>query len=64
MPRGGYTPLYLAANGGKYGVVEILLEAGAEVDKADDVGETPLYRAAANGYSQVTARNSKLLTSI
>ena len=49
------TPLYMAAQEGHEAVVKALIEAGADVNKADDDGETPLYMAA----SKATRRWSR-----
>ena len=57
----GSTPLYWAATNGHADVVQLLLEAGADLDKADVEGESPLYwasvkdhRESLQGCSQVT----------
>ena len=44
----GYTPLHFAAADDSVGVVELLLAAGADIEAADDKGETPLYKAVRN----------------
>ena len=46
MSTNGYTPLLCSAFYGSTKFFELLLEAGAEVDKADMYGHTPLYLAA------------------
>ena len=38
-----------AANNGHADVVGLLMELGADIHKANDVGGTPLYRAASLG---------------
>ena len=43
----GSTPLWMAAAQGHRGVVEVLIKAGADLDKASpDSGATPLHSAA------------------
>ena len=46
----GFTPLYKAAYCGRREVAGVLLEAGAEIDKADRNGRTPLNVAALKGH--------------
>lgn len=41
----GNTPLWLAANGGHLDVVQLLVQAGADVDAADNRKITPLMSA-------------------
>lgn len=41
----GNTPLWLAANGGHLDVVQLLVQAGADVDAADNRKITPLMAA-------------------
>ena len=45
----GVTPLINAAWYGHTDVVKVLIDGGAEPDKADRYGETPLHKAAENG---------------
>ena len=51
----GYTnkSLIQAASNGDTQAVELLIEAGANIDQADEDGKTPLYWAARNGQTQV-----------
>lgn len=49
----GFTALHFAATNGYLGIVEILLENGAIIDKENIHGYTPLYRAAQNGHLDV-----------
>ncbi|KAI8498787.1 positive regulation of extrinsic apoptotic signaling pathway via death domain receptors protein [Branchiostoma belcheri] len=46
----GNTPLHEAAYGGHVGVVELLLNAGAQVDSRDGLKNTPLHEAAEGGH--------------
>ena len=41
----GNTPLWLAANGGHFDVVQLLVHANADVDAADNRKITPLMAA-------------------
>eukprot|EP01046_Picozoa_sp_COSAG06_P043845 COSAG06_NODE_5810_length_3261_cov_21.125000_1_plen_349_part_00 len=58
--RNGGTAMHHAAAGGKsvevLEVLEVLLGAGAEVDKLDEDGETPLMWAASNGATGAVLR--------
>jgi ankyrin repeat protein len=50
----GCTPLYMAAKRGHEEVVRLLLDAGADVNKATtDSGWTPLFVAAHSGHVSV-----------
>ena len=46
-------PLLVAAWGGNEAVVRALMEAGADVNKATDDGETPLLQATFGGHEAV-----------
>lgn len=50
---GGRSMLGWAAQGGNVEMVQILLDAGAEVDAVDSVGHTPLMRAVEVGHEAV-----------
>ncbi|MCB9228922.1 MAG: ankyrin repeat domain-containing protein [Deltaproteobacteria bacterium] len=47
-PRSGATPLITAAENGHLEAVELLLEAGVDVNKPDKYGQTPLLLAVFN----------------
>lgn len=49
----GWTPLRMAAYGGKTGTTQLLLRAGAQVDKALRDGSTALHLAAPQGHADV-----------
>ena len=51
--EGGSTALVSAASRGHLTIVKGLLDAGADMDKADDDGNTPLYGAAREGRAEV-----------
>ena len=51
----GNTPLCIAAENGRHEIVELLLENGATVDKANDIGQTPLMMSILNYYRDTTA---------
>ena len=45
-------PLFVALETGNAGVVQILIEANAEKDKADQAGRTPLFIASRRGCTE------------
>ena len=47
------TPLYESAHQGHKAVVKLLLDSGAEANKADKYGYTPLHKAACRGHKEV-----------
>eukprot|EP00976_Prorocentrum_cordatum_P001293 25952-Prorocentrum_minimum.AAC.1 len=49
----GQTPVYAAANRGHAYVVQMLIEAGANVIIPDKAGDTPLAAASRNGHTEV-----------
>ncbi len=51
----GFTPLICAASGGHETSAEVLLDAGADIEAADDHGYTALMRAALGGHSSIVA---------
>ena len=46
-------PLIVAADGGCKDIVEMLLEAGADIEHRNDQGETALIAAAQNGHKEI-----------
>ena len=50
---GAYTPLYLASKHGNDAIVEMLLKAGSDPQKASVAGITPLMMAASSGKANV-----------
>ena len=44
------SPLHAAASLGRAGTVQLLLDAGADIDRTDNVGNTPLFRAVWRGH--------------
>jgi hypothetical protein len=60
------TPLHIAADAGRHGVVRLLLEHDAPVNVVGGRGETALHAAAANGHTQVVRllleRGAKVLS--
>ena len=49
----GRMPLHIAAEGGRWVVVELLLDNGAQIDSEDQQGHSPLYEALMAGRTQV-----------
>jgi ankyrin repeat protein len=45
--------LFIASQDGHVEVARLLIEAGADIDKAKDNGVTPLYVASQNGHVEV-----------
>jgi ankyrin repeat protein len=54
--RWGSSLLYYAAGKGDLELVEALLARGAELDRSNDAGNTPLMLAAARGHLEVVKR--------
>jgi uncharacterized protein len=52
-PTGGLTPLLYAARAGCLGCVKAMLDAGADKDRPNPDGMTPMIMALDNGYPQV-----------
>lgn len=44
----GYTPMQLASKSGRIHVMEMLLDLGADINKPNDIGNTPLHHALRN----------------
>jgi len=53
LPPRGETALHAACRGGHWEIVQVLLEAGANLDPMDANGDTPLIMAALRGYLKV-----------
>ena len=53
--QGKYTPLHLAAAKGRYKVIMLLLEKGANIHAQDNDGNTPLHKAASNNHPKAVA---------
>jgi len=51
--QSGQTALMLAASHGRYDMVELLLEAGADVNARDEDGSTALMCACEHGYIEI-----------
>ncbi len=56
LPRGGLSPLYFAARDGCLDCIDVLVDAGADVNFTDLEGVSPMVAAIANGYYDVAAR--------
>jgi len=53
MTQSGQTALMLAASHGRYDMVELLLDAGADVNARDEDGSTALMCACEHGYIDI-----------
>lgn len=51
--KNGFTPLHIASNFGKIGIVKLLVEKGADVNIQSANGDTALAIAGAKGYQEV-----------
>ncbi|RMD43566.1 hypothetical protein DV735_g1559, partial [Chaetothyriales sp. CBS 134920] len=60
----GWTPLFIACVDGHYSVVELLIDCGAEVEKADLSGWTPREHAALRGHIDIAARLAEFAVDI
>ncbi|MCB9228627.1 MAG: ankyrin repeat domain-containing protein [Deltaproteobacteria bacterium] len=49
----GWAPLFWAARNGHRAVAELLIQAGADVNQADNDGRSPLYWAAWQGKKDI-----------
>lgn len=49
----GYTPLHFACIEGYTKIVELLLNAGCDLNKQNDLGKTALHYSASNGYKEI-----------
>jgi ankyrin repeat protein len=49
------TALMMAVWGGHFDIVQVLCEAGADVNVADDIGETPLIIALSQGHKNIVS---------
>lgn len=50
---GGYTPLFVAAGQGNYGIVDLLLRNGADANIRDHYGRTPVFESTYYGTTSV-----------
>jgi ankyrin repeat protein len=55
LPLGGLSPIYFAARDGCLACIDVLAEAGADLNFTDQDGVTPMVAAIANGYYDVAA---------
>ena len=53
---GGRTALHWAVRSGNAEIVDVLIESGADLDKGDQAGKTPLSHAAESGNVELTGR--------
>ena len=53
MRQSGQTALMLAASHGRYDMVELLLDTGADVNARDEDGSTALMCACEHGYIEI-----------
>ncbi|MBN1974173.1 MAG: ankyrin repeat domain-containing protein [Sedimentisphaerales bacterium] len=51
--NGGWTPLYMASNGGYLDVAKVLIDKGANVNISNNWGWTPLHTASASGHQDI-----------
>jgi Ankyrin repeats (3 copies) len=51
-PRHGSTPLHRASGWGRFNIVKILIENGANINARNNEGQTPLYRAERYGKNE------------
>ena len=52
----GFTALFLAADKGNEEALGVLIEAGADINKGDEIGYTPLMAAAYYGHVEIVER--------
>ncbi|KAI9679529.1 MAG: Glycerophosphocholine phosphodiesterase [Caeruleum heppii] len=58
----GWTPLFVACVNGHLSIVEILMEAGAELERSDLSGWTPKEHAALRGHIEIARRLATVAT--
>eukprot|EP00295_Goniomonas_pacifica_P006939 CAMPEP_0175837604 /NCGR_PEP_ID=MMETSP0107_2-20121207/17782_1 /TAXON_ID=195067 ORGANISM="Goniomonas pacifica, Strain CCMP1869" /NCGR_SAMPLE_ID=MMETSP0107_2 /ASSEMBLY_ACC=CAM_ASM_000203 /LENGTH=61 /DNA_ID=CAMNT_0017151111 /DNA_START=570 /DNA_END=752 /DNA_ORIENTATION=- len=51
---GGNTPLHWSADCGRLEVSQMLIGAGADIHRTNNLGETPLHRSTMFGYMEVS----------